>query len=72
MKVLHKMAEEGRISVRTARRSANDEIKEKMKDGELSEDEGHRVMDEIQKMTDDYVKKIDALLKAKEDEVLEV
>ncbi len=72
VKVLHKMAEEGRISVRTGRRSANDEIKEKMKDGEISEDKGHRLMDEVQKMTDDYVKKIDALLKAKEDEVLEV
>ena len=43
-----------------------------MKDGELSEDEGHRQMDEIQTMTDDYTKKIDALLKGKEEEVLEV
>ena len=72
VKVLHKMAEEGRVSLRTARRVANDEVKEKMKDGEVSEDEGHRQMDEIQKMTDDYSKKIDALLKAKEEEVLEV
>jgi ribosome recycling factor len=72
VKVLHKMAEEGRVSLRTARRAANEEIKVKMKDGEVSEDEGHRQMDEIQKMTDDYSKKIDALLKAKEEEVLEV
>jgi len=72
VKVLHKMAEEGRVSIRTARRAANDEIKVKMKDGEVSEDEGHRQMDEIQKMTDDYSKKIDVLLKAKEEEVLEV
>jgi len=72
VKVLHKMAEEGRVSLRTARRAANDEIKAKMKDGEVSEDEGHRQMDEIQKMTDDYSKNVDALLKAKEEEVLEV
>jgi len=72
VKVLHKMAEEGRVSVRTARRAANDEIKANMKDGEVSEDEGHRQMEEVQKMTDDYSKKIDTLLKAKEEEVLEV
>ena len=72
VKVLHKMAEEGHVSLRTARRVANDEVKAKIKDGELSEDEGHRQTDEIQKMTDDYSKKIDALLKAKEEAVLEV
>ncbi len=72
VKVLHKMAEEGRVSVRTARRAANDEIKGKMKDGEFSEDEGHRLLDEVQKLTDQYVANIDALLKAKESEVLEV
>lgn len=72
VKVLHRMAEEGHVSLRTARRAANDEVKAKIKDGELSEDEGHRQTDEIQKMTDDYSKKIDALLKAKEEAVLEV
>jgi len=72
VKLLHKMAEEGRVSLRTARRVANDEIKVNMKDGVISEDEGHRQMDEVQKMIDEYSKKIDALLKAKEEEVLEV
>ncbi len=72
VKVLHKMAEEGRVSVRTARRAANDEIKERMKDGKVSEDQGHRLMDEVQKLTDQHVEHIDALLKAKEEEVLEV
>ncbi len=72
VKVLHKMAEEGRVSLRTARRVANDEVKAKMKDGEISEDEGHRQLEEIQKMTDDYSEKIEGLLKAKEEEVLEV
>jgi len=72
VKILHKMAEEGRVSLRTARRSANDEIKVKMKSGDMSEDEGHRVLDEIQKLTDDHVGKVDALMKAKEEEVMEV
>ena len=72
VKILHKMAEEGRVSLRTARRSANDEIKVKMKSGDMSEDEGHRVLDEIQMLTDDHVGKVDALMKAKEEEVMEV
>jgi len=72
VKVLHKMAEEGRVSLRTARRAANDDIKEQIKNGDLSEDAGHRMLDDVQKLTDDYVAKVDALLKAKEEEVLEV
>ncbi len=72
VKVLHKMAEEGRVSLRTARRAANDDIKAKMKDGDVSEDQGHRLLEEVQKLTDQYVEQIDALLKAKEAEVLEV
>ena len=72
VKVLHKMAEEGRVSLRSARRAANDDIKEQMKSGDLSEDDGHHTLDEVQKLTDEYVGKIDALLKAKEEEVLEV
>ncbi len=72
VRVLHKIAEEGRVSLRTARRAANDEVKSRMKEGELSEDEGHRILDDVQKLTDEYVEKIDALLKVKEEEVLEV
>ncbi|NIR44118.1 MAG: ribosome recycling factor [Gemmatimonadetes bacterium] len=72
VKVLHKMAEEGRVSIRSARRAANDDIKEKMKSGDISEDDGHRLLEEVQKLTDEYSGKIDALLKAKEEEVMEV
>lgn len=72
VKLLHKMAEEGRVSLRAARRSANDEIKANMKSGETSEDDGHRMLEEVQDLTDEYAKKIDALLKAKEEEILEV
>lgn len=72
VKILHKMAEDGRVSVRNARRAANDDVKAKMKSGEVSEDDGHRLLEQVQKMTDEHIEKIDALLKAKEDEVMEV
>ncbi len=70
VRVLHKMAEEGRVSIRHARREGNDEIKGRMKEGELSDDEGRRAMDEIQKLTDRYTGQIDDLLATKEKEVL--
>jgi len=72
VKLLHKLAEEGRVAVRQARKDANDEIKRRQKDGEISEDEVRREMDEVQKLTDQYVGKVDELLKKKEAEVLEV
>ena len=71
-RLLHKMAEEGRVSVRHARKTANDEIKQLMHDHEVSEDEGHRDMQAIQKMTDDLIKQIDELLDHKEEEVMAI
>lgn len=71
-KLLHKYAEEGRVAVRQARQHANDDIKKRQKDGELSEDEARRSQDQIQKLTDEYVHKVDDLLKKKEAEVMEV
>lgn len=72
VKILHKMAEEGRISVRAARHAANDDIKAKMKSGDIAEDDGRKLLDQVQKLTDEFVSKIDALLKAREEEVMEV
>lgn len=72
VRMLHKMAEEGRVAVRHARKEANDEIKQRQKDGELSEDDLRREQDEVQKLTDQYVQKIDDLLKHKEAEIMEV
>jgi ribosome recycling factor len=72
VRLLHKMAEEGRVSVRHARQTARDEIKHKIKDHELGEDEGHKQMDEVQKMTDQYIARIEELLKHKEQEVMAV
>jgi ribosome recycling factor len=72
VKLLHKIAEEGRIAVRHARQEANKEIKRRQSEAELSEDEAHREMDRIQKLTDEHIARIDTLLKAKEEEVMEV
>lgn len=72
VKLLHKMAEEARVAVRQARKDSNDEIKRRQKDGEISEDQARREQDEVQKLTDLHVQKVEELLKHKEAEVLEV
>jgi ribosome recycling factor len=72
VKVLHKLAEEGRIAVRHARQEANKEIKRRQSEHELSEDDARREMDRIQKLTDEYIGKVDHLLAVKEEEVMEV
>jgi len=72
VKLLHRQAEEGRVAVRHARQEANKEIK-RLKDGhELSEDDAKREGERVQKLTDEYIAKIDHLLKGQEAEVLEV
>jgi len=71
-KLLHKMAEEGKVSIRHARHSARDEIQKRIKDHELGEDDGHRELDEVEKITQEYTEKIDALLKHKEAEVMAI
>lgn len=72
VRLLHKLAEEGRVSVRHARQEANKDIKQREGDHEISEDQARRELDAIQKLTDDYVAKIDELLRSKEEEVMEV
>ncbi len=72
VRVLHKITEEARIALRQARKDANDEIKQRQKDSELSEDESRREQDEVQKLTNQYVEKVDELLKHKEVEIMEV
>src|SRR5690606_1326052 len=68
VRLLHKMAEEARVSVRHARKEANDEIKRRQKDGEMSEDDARRETDEVQKLTDKHIQGIDELLRNKEAE----
>ncbi len=71
-KLLHRMAEEGRVSIRHARKEANDQIKRRQKDHEISEDDAHREQDEVQKLTDRYIQQLEELLRHKEAEVMEV
>jgi ribosome recycling factor len=71
-KLLHKMAEEGRVSVRHARKLARDDIQRRIKEHELGEDAGHRELDEAEKLTQEYQDRIDEMLKRKEQEVMAV
>jgi ribosome recycling factor len=71
VKVVHKMCEEHKIGVRNIRRDANDLIKSLKKDGEVSEDDAFRAQDEIQKITDEFIKRIEDIYTEKEKEVLE-
>lgn len=71
-KVVKKKAEEGRVAIRNLRRDANDSLKNQQKNGEISEDEQRRLQDEVQKLTDKYIKEIDAVLAAKEKEIMTV
>lgn len=65
-----KISEDARVSVRMARRDANEEVKKALKDKALSEDEGKKLNDDVQKVTDDYIKKIDAISDEKEKSIL--
>lgn len=72
VRVLNKMAEEGRISVRHARHAANDQIKTRTKDGDVGQDEAKRLLDEVQKLTREHGDKIGALLERKSKEVMAI
>jgi len=72
VRLLHKLAEEGRVAVRHARQEANKDIKQREHDHEIGEDAARRQTDEIQALTDEFIGRIDELLKAKEQEVMEV
>lgn len=71
-KQCHAVAEEARIAVRNVRRDANGKLERAKKDGDISEDEMHASENKIQKLTDEHIAKIDAALKVKEAEVMEV
>jgi ribosome recycling factor len=67
---VHKLAEEGRNSVRAVRRDANERLKKLLKDHKVSEDDERKGLDEVQKLTDNHVKQIDDLQKKKDTELL--
>jgi ribosome recycling factor len=72
VKVVHGVAEEGRVAVRNIRRDVMHDLRELKKDGEVGEDDERRAEGELQKLTDEATGQIDALLKGKEEEILEV
>lgn len=72
VKNIKKICEDARVAVRMVRRDANDSLKQLLKDKTISEDDNKRQQDEVQKLTDDYIKKIDQLATDKEKELMTV
>jgi ribosome recycling factor len=72
IRVARHMAEEARVSVRNVRRDEMKDVHELRKEGEISQDDEHRAEEELQKLTNDYIKRIDSVLADKESELLEV
>ena len=71
VKVVHKMCEEHKVAARNIRRDSNDLLKTLKKDGDISEDDAFKAQDEVQKITDQFIKNIDDIYKEKEKEILE-
>ena len=71
VKLVHKMCEDYKVTVRNFRRDANDLLKSLKKDGEISEDDAFKGQDQIQQITDEHIKLIDECYKNKEKEILE-
>jgi len=72
VKIAKNMAEQARVAIRNIRRDANDELKKQQKAGDISEDDAKRGEDEVQKLTDSFVEKINEALEEKEKEILEI
>jgi len=71
-KKLHHIAEDHRVAMRNIRRDANENVKKLLKDKTISEDDDRRAHDDIQKLTDGHIQKLDQAVKAKEKEVMEL
>lgn len=72
VKLVRNMAEDSRIAIRNVRRDVISDLKDLKKEGEISEDEERRAEEEVQKLTDSYIEKINGLLHRKEEEILEI
>lgn len=72
VKVVHKFGEDCKVSVRNARRDANEELKKLMKSSTITEDEERKGTERIQKLTDDFIKQIDETLVHKEKDIMQV
>jgi len=71
VKVVHKMSEDYKVAVRNIRRDSNELLKVLKKDGEISEDSAFNAQDRVQKITEEFIKRIDEIIKEKEKEILE-
>lgn len=72
VKQTKKIVEESRVAIRMARRDANEEVKKALKDKSISEDDNKRSEAEVQKLTDDYIKKVDAIADEKEKSIMTI
>ena len=72
IKVVRNEAEQGRVAIRNIRRDANADIKELLKEKEIGEDEARKGEEQVQKITDEYVKTVDQMLSDKEAELMEI
>ncbi len=72
VKLLHRMGEEGKVSIRHSRHKAREALQHLIKEHEIGEDDGRRQMDEVEKLTHDYSVKVDEALKKKEEEVMSI
>lgn len=72
VKVVKKKGEEGKIAVRNVRHKIHDDLKTQLKDHKITEDESKRMQDQLQKITDKFIKEIDQLVVSKEKEIMEV
>lgn len=72
IKLVRGEAEQGRVAVRNVRRDSNNDLKALLKDKEITEDDDRRAQEEIQKLTDGFIKTIDEVLAAKEKELMEI
>lgn len=71
-KAVNKTCEDFKVALRNIRRDANDNLKSFQKDGDISEDESFKAQKQVQDITDEYIKKVDAIYAAKEKEILEI
>ncbi len=72
VKLVKKFAEDAKIAIRNIRRDAKDHVKKQEKNKEISEDQMHDLEDEIQKLTDEHIKRVDELFEEKEKEIMEI
>lgn len=71
-KLVKKEAEEAKVGIRNIRRDANDDLKKSEKSGDITEDDLRGYTEDVQKQTDDYIRKVDEIAKDKEQEIMEV